>query len=219
MRKTIFFCLFLSACTTSQIKQDLHVEFKYKRDLALTVNNLTARGVIVVPKQDKYLIAVKSPDQMDAFLIQTCHREILLEGIGREHSFTFIPVKGLEDEGSCPMFMSGITKKRERISLGMIDFYSGQTLPASLNCSGLSVKSEGVSICQAPQSLWQEIEFDEDVKFVEPEGKCATQVRSNGRQIKYRMPNADCVVVFKGMASGKIHKANWIGFEDYVLKE
>lgn len=210
---------FSSCSSVSTVKQDLKVERRYKRDLSLSVNQIAGKGFVVAPKTHLYTIAIKAPDKMDALLIQTCHREMLIEGLGTSYQFAFWPVQGLEDEGSCPMFISGLTKDKERIALGLVDFYSGQELPATIHCSGETMKSQGVSVCQAPSGLWQEMIFDEEVRYIEPTGKCTTQVKLEGKKVKYRMPLADCVMLFVGKESGKLHKANWLGFEDYVLRE
>lgn len=209
--------ILLSGCAGQVITQDLQVSRKYKRDISITVDPLSTKGVMVLPKSPSYKISIRSPDQMDALLVQTCHREIIIEGAGREHTINYVPIPGLEDVGSCPIYLSGLTKKKERISLGFIDFYSGQSLKAWVSCSGEVGPTYGVSICQAPEGLWQSIKFEEEVRFIEPEGKCATEIKSDGKLIKFKMPNADCVMVFKG-TSGALHKANWLGFDDYVLR-
>jgi hypothetical protein len=214
---TLLGCIMIG-CAGASVAQDLEVSRKYKRELGITVNGLTGKGYVVSKKEPQYKISIKAPDQMDALLIQTCHREMLVEGAGREHTFTYIPAKGLEDVGSCTMRFSGVTKKRERITLGLVDFFSGQDLKASISCSGTVTATDGVSVCQAPVGLWQEISFDEEVKFIEPSGSCATEIKSDGKSVKYKMPASDCVILFKG-SSGRYHKANWLGFDDYVLKE
>lgn len=215
---TLIASLFILSCSPNPlIRQDLKIERRYKRDIGLSVNSLNGVGVLVAPKDRFYTIKVKATDKMDALLIQTCHREILIENLSKDYQFAYFQSEGVEDVGSCPMFISSITKDRERIALGMVDFFSGQDLKATLNCSGETIQSQGVSICQAPATLWQEITFEENVKYIEPDGKCLTQIKSDGKKIKYRMPNADCVIVFKG-ESGKLHKANLIGFDDYVLR-
>jgi len=218
MIKNIFFLLAALSCVSTP--KVLDPQIYYAHDLRLTVNGHESLGTIVVPKSEKYSLKIVSPGKMSLFILETCHREIPLEDIGRREKMDITPVVGIENEPSCSMMkISAFDKRKARHAWGMVlaenEMYR---LPAKVKCNGKQWESNGSTICQSKDGKYQVIEFPVKVKAY---GKgCPVLVSKDGFKFIYKIPNRECVFAFQEVGSPKRrHYLVTIGYERYPVRE
>ena len=92
------------------------------------------------------------------------------------YDWSFTPVYGLENLGSCLAIATAITDQGE-IYKGLVDFNEGDDLPATVVCNREKLKLNGAGICQSKAQhgkpgLVQVLEFDTPTVFAAQPG-CA----------------------------------------------
>lgn len=177
-------------------------------------------GVTVLPRRGVYELVIKPVGKMDLLLVTTCHREESFnpksKGFFKQDNsfkYRYTPQKGIEDIGSCTLRMDAFDKERGQHSWFMADFEGPkEQLKAQVTCNGEKKLYTGVSVCQSKAGLIQRIEFDEEVKYP-PDPKCPIDGSF------YKIPLGECVYVFRGMKSGKIHRHTTIGYQGILVRE
>lgn len=221
MAKKIIILLFMMACADMSI-QSPDPEVYYKRDMDITVNNITYPGTLVVPRSGRYNMRIKFPGKGDLVLLKTCHREEELEGLGSSERLYYSPTPGLEDTGKCYLEIVALSKKDGRHSWGIVDFqHEMWNLPALVKCNGKTHNAHGVSFCQSKFGLVQEIVFSEKVTL-STKARCYALLEheffEDGKTLRFITPRGECTFVIKS-ESGKLHKLTMIGYEQILLRE
>lgn len=217
--KLSYLCLLLALSCVSAPKQ-LNPKIYYARDLKLNVNNSKGYGTLVVNQSDEYEIKIKSPGKMSLFILETCHREIPLEDIGKREKMIILPVKGIENEPFCSRIkISAFDKKKGKHSWGVIvTKHPMFTLPAKYKCNGREFISNGSTICQSKENKKQVIEFDTPVNIYKQE--CEDLERVSDILFEYKMPNRECVYTFQEKREPyRRHYLLTIGYERYPIRE
>lgn len=215
----LMLCFLLLGCVT-QPTQELDPKIYYKRELDMRVNGSIAKGTFVAKKNNAYRIKINFPGKGDLVTLKTCHRETESEDLGRRETITFTPNEGMEDTGLCFLEIAAFEYKKGRHAWGLIDFHSEKfQLPAKIKCNGKTYISEGTTICQSKEGLFQKIEFGEPILFSE-KSKCKPLPFDEGMRVsEFNMPNRECTFIFKGQESGKLHKLTTIGYEQIIIRE
>ncbi len=213
------------AWSCAQVPNRLKYDKFYKRDMLLEVNNLKGRGVLVVPAAQKYTFKVESRGKMDYFSYSTCARDEGKEEAWDEGwfkskykvNFEFIPNSKLESR-ACPMQLGGYEKIKGRHSWAFIAFQDAYTkLKAKLTCNGRLIDSQGVSVCQSREGLFQEIEFSTEV-ITAKGGDCAMP-KSKGKVFRWEIKKGHCVYAFmENKKKGKLHRMHTLGYESALVR-
>lgn len=204
----------LSSC--SAIKQEMNADQYYRRTLKLTVNGQKFSGVGVVKRADAYSIAIESEDDMDFMRITTCHRDIDKEDLGDSYAINLIPMRGLDDKGSCPIQVEAFNKDGKHAWGFLAVEDEDSILPATVICNGTSKQSGGTSVCQSLAGLTQELSFSEAVEVpnsLRPACKLIYKIFEN--KLTYQIPPGACVYEFRG-ASGRWHRHFTHGYQNVV---
>ena len=188
----------------------------YKRDIKITFEKKTYQGTAILPDRDEYHIQFQSPGKMDLITISSCHREFHAEEVGTRFTYTYKPIKGIEDLPACPLQINGYERNRGRHTSGYVVFQRrGLSLDATLKCNGRERALEGVGVCQSREGLIQQIRF-----------KVAVSVQSNceikgqrDKKFEFAMPNRACQYLFKEKGGTRLLRLDTIGYEDILLRE
>jgi hypothetical protein len=188
--------------------------------MPVSVNGLSGSGTLVAPLADSYKITATNETDSRLIIIESCHREHIIDGAKSRIEFEYRPVKNLESSGYCPLRIGSYDQKRGRHYWTFIDFESKETtLPAIIRCSGSETKSNGVSICQSRAGLVQEIEFESPVVF-SPPTNCSKNISGNDRSFRFEMSPRECVYNFIERAEPhREHRLTSIGYEQILMKE
>lgn len=222
--------LFLSSCASFSIptSSNSNPNAVYKYDLSLTVNGVAYNGVAVIPKAPKYTINIESRTDVDLFTITSCHRDDSALSVinvnwfhpKRGYTYTYNPVAGLEDQGSCLLRVGAYNKANGASGFGVLDFQTDmETMPAIVHCNGDMEPNEGVSVCQSRQGLIEMIEFPVQVQIdashLDP--KCQFS-SADGKKWQFVMPLGECVIAFKEVGGKRFHRLTTLGFSDIMMK-
>lgn len=231
----VLFSLVLTSCSTVQspFEPESFKKGLYRKDMKLAANSYSGHGVLVIPKSKKYKMNVKAIGKLDLFTVTSCHREITQEDAGYKGRFLgfgkdsrlakmeFIPAKGLEDSGSCPIEFGGYEKKRGRHSWGiLVAEHDGATLPSKVHCNGRDAQYRGVSICQSRAGLVQKIEFPTPVVYNLDKACKYTHVKLiDGKTFEYRMPEGECLIYFQEIGdSARISEHYDYGYSKIIIE-
>lgn len=190
----------------------------YKRDLRLQVGDRVSRGTLTLPASSQYKIELKSPGKMDLLTISSCHREYQKEEVGYEHTWTYAPVAGLEDQAACPLQINGYDKNKGKHAFGYISFERLQNpLKAKIQCNGESFEANGVGICQSRQGLQQKISFESEVRVIARDA-CNWHLPP-GKEFVFSLQNRECQYLFKETQGQKEFVLDTIGYEEILLRQ
>jgi len=224
--RILLLALFISGCA-SLVNQELNPDVFYKRDIQLEINGVKFLGVAVPKRADKYEIKIKARGKIDMLTVTSCHREFVIEdptvmpGTSRSFSFTYVPIKGIEDGRGCLLDIGAFEKKRGRHSWATIDFETEtENLPAILKCNGekWDTNPSSVSICQGKTGLIQKIRFDHRVKVSPDTEMCNVMKTEDEMTYTYVMPRGECTYYF-GDKYGNFHRHTTIGYESILIRE
>jgi hypothetical protein len=232
---------FIASC--SSVPQPFEPEsFKkglYRKDMRVEANGYKGHGFVVAPKADKYNLRINAMGKLDLFTMTSCHREITQEdagykgrflGFGRNNKLAraeYVPAKGIEDNGSCPLEFGGYEKKRGRHSWGfLIPEHEGVSLPSVVRCNGRDTQYRGVSACQSRAGLIQRIEFPGEMVYQVPK-EYKDQETCQYEHIKvidkkifeYKMPKGECMLYFQEVADpGRISEHYDYGYTKIMIE-
>lgn len=226
--KALLVFLLLTSCAAIP-NQALNTDTFYRRDMGLTVDGYQGTGTIVVPRAASHHVDIQSAGTLDLFTFETCHRENSIENAGdkgwfadRHHAAVdYVPIRGLEDTGSCVIRMGGYERTQGRHSWAMIDFEDAEdTLPADVKCNGEHWQSRGVTICQAKQGLIEQITFPVEV-VISPTAQCPMPEPSDGKTFLFNMPARECVYAFTEVAplgKQRRHRLTTVGYQSILIR-
>lgn len=236
----IFILSILSSCSTLAAEnQDLKTDKFYKRDMLVTINGITHEGVAVAPKASKYDFHIEARGDLDMFLMSSCHKEEQKEkawnvkktvrsglfgwgkkkiDLKREVKFAYYP-NSLERDGDCTMELGGFENRKGRHSWAFIDFESDKyKLPASMNCNGRFIKSNGTTVCQSREGLIQDIRFSEEVLAAD-NNECGITSKKDTK-FEFALPKGKCTIIFASTKKPhKFHKLTLLGYESILIRE
>jgi hypothetical protein len=174
------------------------------------------RGVGVLPRAKSYRIKVSHPLRSSAEFLRfsTCHRERTFSNTGKSHEVTFTP-SGIERSGSCLLKFEAYDVKGKH-GWGILEMESDdETLQAAVLCNG-NITRGTVNICQSRTGLVQEIRFSEEVLIPNQLPRCKITERKKAKAIRFKIPNRECVYVFRGV-NGRFNKLTLIGTEGVLV--
>lgn len=195
----------------------------YARRARLEVNKLKGVGSIVVPRAAKYEVTAESDVDMDFLLVTTCSREHEVMGAGDSFRYTYIPAPGVEDNRPCPLRFSAVEKKRDRRTVGVVEFQDpAYALPAKLCCNGACGPVLGVSVCDSAAGLVQRMEFSAPIEMNTPDPACKLYAvyLKGAHAIEFKTPRGECNhVIREASAPGRIHRLTTYGYDEVEPKE
>ena len=212
--------LFFGGCPS--INQKIKFETQYRKDLSFKINSSSFKGIAVPNISDKYEIEINSPFKLDLLKIETCHRELSIEGAyykkrilknKKVYKFSFKPI---EIEQDCIIEISALSKKNTH-SFAFIALNSGfYNIEAKNFCNGNEINSLGVSACQSKEGLVQLIKFKEPVIV---NSNCPMD-KIGHNKFQYEIQKNHCVYLFtsKDMLKRRLHKLHTFGYEKIILR-
>jgi hypothetical protein len=208
-----------SGCAT--VSESLKDTTFYRRDIELKVNGQKARGAVVVPKADRYVIEGEVKGGFDFLIVRSCHREFTAENEGGSFKYVYEPRPGIEDNRACPLEIRGAEKGKGRHSFGFIDFQNARdALGALLSCNGEVKEFHGVSVCQSPAGLIQKIRFPVPVLVQGGNADCKIPEPPNGLEFEFKTPLRQCLFMFMEKQSPhRTHRMMTLGYEAQVIRE
>lgn len=218
-------CLGFFSCA-SMVNQDLDPDTIYRRDIVVTINGEKFVGTGVPKKADKYEMEIKAKGVINMMTISTCHREVQMEypdpswfQKGNVQKWTYVPVKGIEDVKGCMMEIGSFEKGKGRHGWAAIDFLNGfESVPATLQCDGVTRSVGPVSICQAKEGLVQKIIFDRRMKVAPDRDECKVLRTIDEKTYTFQMPSEECTYYF-GDIEGKFHRLTLIGYKSILVRQ
>lgn len=224
----LFAIFYFSGCASTVT--EMNPKIYYKHDMFITVNNVNAEGVIVAEKRPSYRIAITSQADMDMLQITSCQRDLSVpEAIKsgwfkqrRTYIFDYTPTV-VEQEPGCMLKLAGYEKESGRHSWAFIDFEDEKhKLPAGVACNGEpEYRSDGVTVCQSLQGLYQLIWFQEKVVLSEKTlERCKIQPSQDGGiHWKFKVQNRECIYEFMEVKKPyRRHRLTTVGYEDVPIR-
>ena len=185
--------------------------------LNFKVDGVVQYGTALLDKKQHYVIEVPMslllPNEPMNLFFSSCHRSFEVAGLQSKDvwKYDYYPVVGLEDTGSCLVFISILTKSGIS-NTAVIDFMGNETLPLRAWCSGNLFIKTGVVFCQARETLVQSVAFNEPVKMVAGANCRAMTETKTPNMYEYQSTLGLCVYAFKGLESGKYGRLTNRGF-------
>ncbi len=215
----------LFSCS-SLVTQELNPDVIYRRDIEVTINGQRFIGTGVPAKADKYEMIIKARGVINMLTISTCHREQQFEfkdptwfQKGNVAKWVYVPVRGIEDSKGCMMEIGAFEKKKGRHGWAAIDFLNGfESVPATLQCDGVTRAVGPVSICQAKFGLVQKIIFDRKMKVAPDRDDCKVLRTIDEKTYTFQMPDKECTYYF-GDINGKFHRLTLIGYQSILVRD
>ena len=233
----ILFVSIFAACAPST-PQILETNVFYRRDLPVQVvydttvedptvlplaSTFEGGGVLQRAGRYTFVISPKGGAKMDLLTITTCHREFSGEKLSpgffgkNRFKYEFTPVTGIEDVPQCLIRMNVLDAKSGKHAWALFDIQDDETtLPATVTCDGVVSRSNGVTMCRSRAGLVQRVVFDEEVDFVP--SVCHIDA-PKGRVLELKMPLKECVFVFMGKTTKRIHRLTTVGHEGILIRE
>ena len=81
--------------------------------------------------------------------------------------------------------------------------------------NGQTYISNGVSVCQSKEGLFQKIKFNTPVKTA-TNADC--NIKGEGTEFEFKIKKDYCVTLFKELNSGKLHKLTTVGYENILIR-
>jgi hypothetical protein len=206
----MLFLLFLIACQTTK---NLDITKVYRKNLVFEINDVKARGLYVSAKRPQYNLRIFLPEKPDLVMISSCHRHEIFEQPGKELSYTYRPVKGLEE--NCILEITALAEDQHNL-WGLIEFVHDESLSAIVGCNGNSDITQGVSLCQSRAGLIQTISFTTEVYSFHTDD-CPEMKPKHGKQFVYAIGLDKCTYSF---SNGKQrHTLTTFGYNGVYLND
>ncbi len=217
----VIMMLTITGCST--VSQDLKAGSFYKRDIKLTVNDISATGGLIVPKASSYKIEASSEKgNFDFVIFDTCHKYYALpEKQGDDFTTVFTPRPGIEDIGACPIKIHSFDKDHSRDAFGFIGFESPEfNLTAITECNDLpKSKAKTVSYCEVKPGHPMRITFTEVVVWGADKTKpeCVIAEAKDNMTFQFSLPRGDCQFLFQARSdASKKHLLYTYGFDEIL---
>lgn len=203
----------ISACESTPPGPAIHTK-GLEATVSFLIDGVSYYGVATVQRKSTQKIQVNYPDGTKWGLFATCHRVAKYKNPRSDAYWYYVPNIYLENVGSCIMLHKQIDKNGNP-HYGIIDFTSGEQLPADVSCNGDRGKKEGASICQALAGTYQKISFNTPVQAY-TDDKCEPPVK-DGYFYTYKMTAGFCGYLFVD-SKGEIHRHTSYGYETLDLE-
>lgn len=191
-------------------------EKSYLKDLEVRHEASDISGFGVLPIRDTYYLKFRSRESPEYVHIQSCHRDLVLRDQKKVFSYTYQPVKGLEDSGGCLLQIAAFDEKG-RHQWAALDFYGGEMLESSLACNGALHTLRGASTCQGRVGSLQKITFRETVDYLATDG-CGDIQTENEKEFYINLNKDFCIYTFYGLDSDTFHRLTTFGYEDIMQR-
>lgn len=214
----LIFLLFVFGCASGSDKIANSKALKYR----LTMDTGHGKGMIALDIKSSYQFNFEWKDKAELIKITTCHREKVIEAnrifrSKKDYNWKYVPTE-IEISGMCPIFVGAYDTKGQH-SWAYIDFrLPSETLEATVDCSGSSKKSKGLSVCQSRKGLTQRISFTDKVLSDSSMG-CNSLNEMNNNIFELETQSGICHYVFTEIKSKKIHRLTMYGYDDVLLRE
>jgi hypothetical protein len=223
--RLILAALLLVSCT--DVRPIAETSVFYKRDVKISFEGQEYLGFAVLPKRDKYDLALTFAGQLDLFTFRSCHREITQEDAGggrifgkkNQVAFTYRP-GDIETGKPCPVILEGYEVDKGRHSWAYIDFETPlETLGAVTLCNGTRKAVAGVSGCQSLSGLLQRVIFPEKVVGYGTDG-CPGLITTNGEVFDLIAGNGICEYMFRTSSQPtKFHRFTTLGYTEIMVRK
>jgi hypothetical protein len=167
-------------------------------------------GTGTVMRQSTLQLRFKPRYEPRDFMIVTCAREVYLGAPGRTVEYRYTPMAFLENMDACPLFAVSIGTKGQR-ETAVLDFVTGDRLPADVFCNGVKRQAIGSDLCQLRNGLAMAIWFDE-LTDVEPAEGCGMPT-PDGLRYELVVPRGHCTYTFLGKRSGEFFRLTTRGYD------
>lgn len=231
------FGLWVAGCSLLDTRQAFDLKTYLRHDMQISVNGQWAQGVMVAQQASAYRIEIKSAGRLDMLKIISCHRELAIPNAnpgglfnsGRDYSFLYEPMEGIERDRPCPLRIEGYERNGGEHSFALIDFEETRhTMPARLDCNGQRSLTLGVSLCQSRKGLKQVLFFTNPMRHKVvgmPFGHaqmglhCTVEVSEDKRTFTFYQPAKECYFAFyEESAPHRTHRHTAIGYEDIFVR-
>lgn len=215
-------CFFLSSCTSLQDKtvDSKSPLYKYKADIAITINDQTTDGMAVTNLVPNQIIKIVSKAKLDLLIISSCQRFETYEkvdknwfgGVGKEFKYTYTPTE-TELNDKCPLYFQAFDKSG-LTAWGYVAFKTDDKLKAKVECNGKTIQSVGFTLCQSKNGFEQSIMFDTPIKYFR-ESACNLEKISD---YKFKIvPGVGfCNATFDDGTN--THQITFLGFEEAMVR-
>lgn len=207
--KTLLYTLFLTSCATVPVMSPTPSDklFSNEATLQFSVDGLNYKGVAAVPRKKSHAIKFTVPKNTEYAVISTCAGHPTFEnppaGI-----FTYIyePIHFIEDTEKPCLVTIGVATLGMTLQLGIIDFYGDEvSLNAWVTCNRTSLRTGGSSMCQVATNDITRMVFDEAV--IGQEFDSCNKLECKDAVCTYNMTKNECGYLFRGVNSGRYHRA------------
>lgn len=147
------------------------------------------------------------------FMLLSCAREKFLGAVGRDFTYRYVPMSFLENVDACPVIAVSISKQGQR-ETAVLDFVTGDQLPASIKCNGETRDAQGADICQLRAGLAMMVWFREPVD-VEPAEGCEPP-KEDGFMHEIVVPRGHCTYTFLGIKSRQFFRLTTRGYDSVL---
>lgn len=164
--------LSLLLCSCQATAQTRHTSKNTNRaSISFNIDGKDYTGIAEVERKIVHTIKFFIPDDTIKFMITTCNREEIPLKFkdNKYYIYNYIPLRGVEDTGSCFLTATTITDAGVT-DKAIIDFFNNLDIQATMGCNGVQSVVKGAAICQSRQGLLQILSFTEDVIIVTQDG-------------------------------------------------
>lgn len=226
-----FFLSFFSGCA-SPIAQKLDPEVYYKNDMDFSYGDAKFNGVGVIPYSPTIKLKIDAHDNIDKFVLTTCHREVDSDdpdrGLFRKNGVVKIELTPtLEIEKACPYYFGSFGRDGSySAGVVLVVDHKKYSLPATVNCNGKVDKAVGAYICESKSNLIQRISFSEPVALARPTNGPAQrsspcpvlELSDDQKSIEFKLPSRECLYGVIGRDTRKEFQFYTIGHEALIVR-
>jgi len=209
----LFFMFLHQSCAHDKL---LDTSKNYRKTLSFSVNGEDSLGTHSAKKKSSYRIEISTVQKPNIVKITSCHQEKIFIKPGKELEFTYKPHIDIEANNLPCLVHISVLEESGKNEWGLIDFQlDTEQLPAKVFCNGSSSNTKGSSICQSREGLIQEIEFDQDVKVINPE-ECNKIGSEDKKKFFYQTTEGTCFYLFTD-SKGQMYRLVTFGYSDMLL--
>jgi len=205
--------LFTVSCQTFEENADPHEIIR--RDMQLSVDGFTHRGIAVLPRQNIYAIEGVANSKTKLIRVTSCHRDLTIEP-SRSFQFTYEPMRGIEDTGLCPLTIAAFSANGYH-SFAFLDFKGVETLRAISRCNGKAEDAVGVALCQSRTGLLQQVVFEVPVSMTFND-RCREPTTEDKLTWTYGITRESCVYSFRELKGDQLFRLVTLGYDNVILR-
>lgn len=196
----------------------LDVAKTYRKNLKFSVNDDDATGTHTARKRASYQLDISTPQKPNLVKITSCHQEKIFLKPGKSLNFNYRPYVDIEANNLPCLIEISALEESGKNQWGLLDFQlDSETLSAKIACNGDVVTTKGSYVCQSREGLIQEIEFDRDVRVLNPEG-CNKINSEDRKKFFYQTTEAMCFYLFAD-AKNQMFRLVTFGYNEIILDD